>query len=36
MKSLQEDDEEAYQRQFKRFVEAGITADKLAGTCVYE
>jgi len=31
MKSLQEDDEEAYQRQFKRFVEAGITADKLAG-----
>jgi len=31
MKHLQENDEEAYGRQFKRFVDAGLTADKLEG-----
>jgi len=29
MKHLQSDDEERYQKQFKRFIDAGITADKL-------
>lgn len=29
MKSLQEDNEEAYNTQFKRYVDAGVTADKL-------
>jgi len=29
MKQLSEDDEEAYNRQFKRYVDAGITGDSL-------
>jgi large subunit ribosomal protein L5e len=31
MKSLAEDDDEAYKRQFGRYIAAGITADKLEG-----
>jgi len=31
MKSLQEEDEEAYKRQFSRFIKLGVTADSLEG-----
>lgn len=31
MKQLAQDDEEAYNRQFKRFIDSNITADKLEG-----
>jgi len=31
MKSLSEDDEEAYKRQFSRYIEAGVAGDKLEG-----
>jgi len=34
MKQLQEDDEEKYSKQFKRYVAAGINADKLEGVYV--
>lgn len=30
MKKLQEDDEEAYQKQFSRYIKLGITADDVS------
>lgn len=33
MKDLMEDDEDAYKRQFSRYIKLGITADEVRGNC---